>query len=522
MNVNLNFGGNKMESKNLIIMIVVVLGFLSGQLTAEDVAGKSIFPNIETPYPYPAAVKGKTLVWSTTIQEPAAAWIKIHFSKFLLNEGDYVDMVDMNGSLIERIKGKDVSKKAHSKFNVKSDVNKTASFWGPAVDGNKVTVELHSTPNREKGGRFRVDKAGIEGKKRTAESHSTSNTKEGLGFIIDEVGIGSKPILDRRIGPIYNTEDEKKMVDETFCNSRPKITRLGSRKNDVDVLSSTLGKMLYRKGSTWHTCKGSLRGVTGNHFLPAEACIDSLDVLDTLEVRFFIEYTTRENVSTLPGYYTYYSGSSANGNSITYHGDIILRNDDKMIYIEPQGEEPNKKVPLPDHFFTADDYWAYETVNDQETLDTWEQENFDPPLNQVSQVPPDGDQVLDITTYANDENDNWYNVIIRMNTEGDLAQDFIEQTDPPSSSQAVSADGISHPSYIFPWHPRCCGLQNLYCYIFQTRFWWRSFYITCVIWYPQCYNYNDYYPIYGWYHPCYRFGKWGLIWLLYIWFSAYW
>jgi len=88
------------------MIVVVVLIFLSGQLNAEEVVGKSIFPNIETPQTYPEAVKGTTLVWSTTIQEPGASWIKIHFSKFRLNQDDYVELVDMNGSLIERIKGK--------------------------------------------------------------------------------------------------------------------------------------------------------------------------------------------------------------------------------------------------------------------------------------------------------------------------------------------------------------------------------------------------------------------------------
>jgi hypothetical protein len=489
-----------MKSKNMIIMIVVVLSFLSGQLNAEEVVGKSIFPNIETPYIYPEAVKDKTLVWSTTIKRPRAAWIKIHFSKFRLNPDDYVDLVDRNGKVVERIRGKDVAGESPSKFNVKNDGDKTFSFWGPAIDGNKVTVELHSKPIREKGVRYRGDKAGLEGNERTAELHPTSNTKEDLGFIIDEAGIGRRPILEKAMEPIINENEKIDMSVFPFWKNNPRMSRMGYRGNPVDIVSIPIGKMLYRKNTTWYTCKGSLNSRIGNLFYPSENCLDSRDILDTLEVRFFLEYTTKKNVKNIPGYYTYYSDSVVDGESNPFITQIRLRNDNKMFSLDRKigTQIGNNEDMLSGIYEVATDY---KIVNEGKYA-IWEAENFVPPLEETTSL---DDTVVKIFITALDENDNMYTAEMWMNEDGNIAlKDYN-----PSSSQSVSVNGISRTN-AGPWWPLCCCIQNTICNISKCIFKWIN--IDCQGCVSKCNNNSVN-------NPCHSCDPWGLIWILCRWFG---
>ena len=285
-----------MKSKNLIIMIIVVLVFFCGQLNAEEVVGYSIYPNIETPHHYPKATEENTLVWSTTIQEPGAAWIKIHFNNFRLNPNDYVELSDMNGQLIEQIKGSDIARKRLSKFKVKKNENRSANFWGPAIDGDKVIVELHRK----------------------------SDTETDWGFTIDEVGVGCKPIFDIVLGPIYDTGQEENISIIPFCDSDSKIVKKSYMGNIINVLNSPLGRILYRKDSSWCTCNGFLSAFGGIYIIPNEPVIDCQKVVETTEVRFYCRYLSRNpNYST---YFTYYGDTFIDDYLSFFYGTLTIKN----------------------------------------------------------------------------------------------------------------------------------------------------------------------------------------------------
>jgi len=243
-----------MESKNLIVTIIVLLVFFCGQfLGAEKECGYSIYLNIDTPHPCPKAHKG-TLVWSKTICQNEARWLKVHFSKFLLNDDDYVALIDKSGLVIMQIKGSDVSDEKKPKFKVKKNGTKKVSFWGPAVAGDSLKIELHRT----------------------------SNKHNSWGFTIDEVGVGFEAFPEENLASIMcicGTNNLQHIV----CYSGYEPYDRGQ----------AVGRMLYSKNGNWYKGNGFLLSCDNtSHFLTTYCQIYNQDIVDTLEVAFDYQYPT--------------------------------------------------------------------------------------------------------------------------------------------------------------------------------------------------------------------------------------
>jgi len=293
-------------------MIIVVLVFFCGQLWAEEIVGTSIFPNIETPHPYPQMKGDQTLVWSTSIEEPGAAWIKIHFSSFQLNNKDFVILIDEHGRIFETICYRDVNGKHDSRFNLQKNDDKTVDFWTQAVDGQKIRVELHRN----------------------------SNNPPGLGFTIDEIGIGSRPIFDRGLGPAYNDDRD---TDGDFLHFLEK-------KGQNFVLSQTIapeqiyGRMLYKKGVIWYTSKGMLVNSSPNQILPIESFIDSQEVVNTLDVRFYFHYYLDNN--DYPFYQSFYGDKFIDNYFTNSYGMVTLKKNTKKLDFYLKNQKPEVKSEL--------------------------------------------------------------------------------------------------------------------------------------------------------------------------------
>jgi hypothetical protein len=433
-----------MERKNLIVMIIVALTFFCGQLTAEEVVGVSIFPNIETPYPYPEPVEDNTLVWSTTIHKAGADWLKVHFSEFRLNPNDYVTLTDMNGNLVERIRGKDVAMKRRSKFNVKDSGKKTVSFWGPAIDGDKLIVELHRT----------------------------SNMNQDFGFIIDEVGVGSKPLKPER-----------------------RLTHSGR-------IGETI---LYQRGSTWYTSKGSLSFTDGNRFELSEANIDARDIIDTLEVRFFFEYVDVKNGNTIPVYYTFYCERIGHEDLDDDTGQFRLRPDRDMIQINPRGGNPGISAPLSEP--CGENICICSGVKDPITLSEWETEEFEPPLEEAEEIPSEEEKVIDLDLVAQADDGNWYIVKMSLDEDGNIS--VLDKSPSPECSGSQDAEGVSR-TLAGPWWPVCCYIQYMVCNEFKKHLFWLN--LNCTGCFYNC--------LFKWVdNHCHSCGIWGLSWLLCVWFG---
>ena len=309
-----------MRKKNVIVMVGMIVIIISVfglfnvvQLSAEEEVGKSIFTNIETPHPYPAATEGKTLVWSKTIEHPGAAWIKIHFSDFQLNDKDFVNLIDEQDRIIGKIQVKNVNDKHGSEFKLQKKADQTVNFWTSAIDCQKIRIELH----RE------------------------SKTLTGRGFTIDEIGIGSKPLNDRGLGPLNNDNANLDTDDYLHSFDKKGLDLVLSQKI---VLDQMVGRMLYKKGLTWYTGKGILVNNSTNQFLPQEHCIDSQEIVNTMEVRFYSHYYLENKDYNV--YQVFYGDKLIDNYSSNNDGLITLKKNMKMGDFYLKDEKPVNKLEL--------------------------------------------------------------------------------------------------------------------------------------------------------------------------------
>jgi hypothetical protein len=136
-------------------------------------------------------------------------------------------------------------------------------------------------------------------------------------------------------------------------------------------------------------------------------------------------------------------------------------------------------------------------VLDEITLSMWEQENFEPPLEVTTEVPPLGETVIKMDTYLpnySNNNCNWSYLEMRINRDGNIAVVNMEQF---LSIESASVAGISHTNDAgrwWKWFRICCFSQYLICNEFKKLFswilpWWLS--IDCSGCFWDCINFDD-------------------------------
>ena len=256
--------------KHFVLCLVVFSFIFCAPLAAEKWVGDSELVDIKTPAHLPR-VASDTLVWSHTIEKPGMSWIKVHFDNLRLNTADYVELVDVNGTVIERITGDDVANLEETRYKVTDNGNGKISFWGPAVDGEVVTINLYAGSIKSK----------------------------AYGFEIDELGLGTFPIFEE---PVL----------ESICGSDDKVS-IACVASSYQNLGRAVGRMLYQKSGSWYVCTGFLCSCNSSHFLTNEHCITSQSVVDTLQVRFNYRLSTCGGSSAT--YYTYYGDDFVTDNT---------------------------------------------------------------------------------------------------------------------------------------------------------------------------------------------------------------
>ncbi|MCU0289542.1 MAG: hypothetical protein MUF15_24500 [Acidobacteria bacterium] len=270
-----------MKSKNLIIIIVVLIGVLGNQfLGAEQVCGYSIYPGLKIPGPSVNMTRS-TVVMSKTIFQSNAKWLKIHFSEFSLNDDSFVDLIGMNGTVVVRIKGSDVSNDTKSRYKVKKISNNKINFWGPALDGDTIRIELH----------------------RGTGKHMANE------FIIDKVGVGTEPLREMR--------EEIAMI-ESICEPIYLQNIACYYEYEPFDRGQAVGRMYYEKNGCWYRGNGFLCSCNNSSTFLTSYHIDSQSVVDTLEVQFGYQYANCTGTGPIT--------------STTYFGDDYIRSDSSKHY----------------------------------------------------------------------------------------------------------------------------------------------------------------------------------------------
>jgi Trypsin-like peptidase domain len=118
--------------KHLIVFIVVMMVLASIGFSAVKV-GEPVIEKFDSPHPYKGAAG---VVWEKIFHYPNAGYVSIHFSKFDLAPGDYLEIFSGDEQVRYAYKGK--GKVVNGGAEVISD------FWATHIPGDIAVVRLHS------------------------------------------------------------------------------------------------------------------------------------------------------------------------------------------------------------------------------------------------------------------------------------------------------------------------------------------------------------------------------------------
>jgi hypothetical protein len=197
---------------------------------------------VDTPHPYP----GKT-VWEHVFHSPNAGYISIHFSKFDLKPGDYVEISSPDGKFYYtyREKGK----------VVRGGEAVLSEFWATHIPGETAILRLHS--------------------------HSR---KGGWGFEIDQWVRGYEPAYIDAV--LAGLEEEAQL--EAICSSDDKEwAKCYDGTTMYDKARAVCRLLMNGSGA----CTGWLLGSEG-HVMTNNHCIGSQSTADNTDFEFMAEGAT--------------------------------------------------------------------------------------------------------------------------------------------------------------------------------------------------------------------------------------
>ncbi len=140
--------------KKCIIISMVLVFVFSLSLSARVKVGEMVTQKHETPHPYKAE---KGVVWEKEFHWNNAGYIAVHFSKFELAKGDYVEIVSPDGAYryVYEEGGKKVKRfKKGKKDRVEVQID---TFWATHIPGDTAVVRLVSK-NKKNAHGFVIDK----------------------------------------------------------------------------------------------------------------------------------------------------------------------------------------------------------------------------------------------------------------------------------------------------------------------------------------------------------------------------
>ncbi len=199
--------------------------------------GDEISYESATPAEYPRGDANRPVTWSETVVSPGAKFLRIHFSKFHLPDGDFLTVTGLNGkeSWVYTGKGPDG----------------TGSFWSFAVEDEAAVVELRSSGVARRGTRW--------------------------GVAMDRIVHGEVPfaVEPTPTKVICGTDGRQNAVCQAGINMNP------------------VARMLYQSGGSSFVCTGWLAaGSNANTFVTNNHCISTQTEASSLQAKFNYQTTT--------------------------------------------------------------------------------------------------------------------------------------------------------------------------------------------------------------------------------------
>jgi V8-like Glu-specific endopeptidase len=197
----------------------------------------------------------RPVAWAETIVSPGAKFLRLHFQKFNLPDGDFLTVSSPDGSEFWTYTGR--------------GPQGTGEFWSFSVDGDVAVVELHTGDRIEKGRARRY------------------------GASIDRIAHGTEPLFDDDVEAkvVCGTDGRRDAACYSTINTRP------------------VARLSFQSGGSSYVCTGWLvAGSNSSTMITNNHCFTTQSEVNTVQARFNYQRTTCGG-STTASYTTYAGGT---------------------------------------------------------------------------------------------------------------------------------------------------------------------------------------------------------------------
>jgi V8-like Glu-specific endopeptidase len=200
--------------------------------------GEELEYRVATPAAYPLGGPSRPVTWSETVFSPGATFLRIHFQKFNLPDGDYLTVSSPDGRDFWTYMGK--------------GPRGTGELWSFIVEADTAIVELHSGNQAKAHGRH--------------------------GVTIDRIAHGTLPI-----------NEDGTFIEKVICGTN------GSENTvcHTDVNVRPVARLSFQSGGSSFVCTGWLAaGSNANTMVTNNHCFTTQSEVNTVQARFNYQTTT--------------------------------------------------------------------------------------------------------------------------------------------------------------------------------------------------------------------------------------
>ncbi|HEV8582680.1 MAG TPA: trypsin-like peptidase domain-containing protein [Thermoanaerobaculia bacterium] len=262
------------QTLRIVAVVAVVLALVGTAAPAgaqgRVKVGDELPYRVSTPAAYPLGGVDRPVSWSETVFSPGATFLRIHFNKFNLPDGDFLTVASPDGADFWTYTGK--------------GPRGTGEFWSFIVESDTAIVELHSGSQlKGRGGRFGVAVDRI--------AHGTAPINED-GSLLEKV--------------ICGTDGKENVACHTEVNVRP------------------VARLAFQSGGSSFVCTGWLvAGSNNSTMMTNNHCFTTQSEVNTVQARFNYQTTTCGGTTTATTT-TYAGGTFLKTNSVNGGLDYTL------------------------------------------------------------------------------------------------------------------------------------------------------------------------------------------------------